>query len=574
MKNTLQLLLLCGMIAVGGACNDSPSASKPPASVEPVTSTSLAATVGSTVELKVRVLDAGGKASKGITVEWGVNAGSLSSATSVTDAQGNASATWTLGTVAGEQVATAATSGFAPVMFRAAAAAGPVAQLTLSAVPDSLNPGQTLELTAAGRDQYGNSTSATVAFASSDTAVAQVDASGRLSTNWPGTTEIAATSGSARATVRVNVRGYTASIGAGGFHSCALARNGTVSCWGENSSGALGVGSSDLQSHPVAAQVVGGHRFASLSVGASHTCAVTPAGEAYCWGSNTDGQLGAPASEMCGAAANRYACSTSPLRVSGGLVFRSVSAGTFFSTCGVTLDGRVYCWGMNGNGQLGTGNTEGSATPVPVAGNLRFSSVDVGSAHACGIATDGTAYCWGSNGSGQLGTPPASVVPAPVAVASDLRFRQISAGELYTCGVTHGDRAYCWGTNAYGQLGNGTTRASSSPTEVVSGRAFSTVVAGINHTCATTPQGAGFCWGNNERGQLGAGISASATVSPVGVTGGHAFTAVALGRNHTCGMGTNWQAYCWGLNNSGQLGTGTMAFSNPVPAQVTGFVSR
>ncbi|HEX8831686.1 MAG TPA: Ig-like domain-containing protein, partial [Longimicrobium sp.] len=118
MKNTLQLLLLCGMIAVGGACNDSPSASKPPASVEPVTSTSLAATVGSTVELKVRVLDAGGKASKGITVEWGVNAGSLSSATSVTDAQGNASATWTLGTVAGEQVATAATSGFAPVMFR------------------------------------------------------------------------------------------------------------------------------------------------------------------------------------------------------------------------------------------------------------------------------------------------------------------------------------------------------------------------------------------------------------------------------------------------------------------------
>jgi alpha-tubulin suppressor-like RCC1 family protein len=143
-----------------------------------------------------------------------------------------------------------------------------------------------------------------------------------------------------------------------------------------------------------------------------HACALTPAGAAWCWGGNTAGQRGD--STITGGA--------TPGPVSGGLAFRLLSAGTAH-TCGLTADGSAWCWGSNADGRLGsTPGAEScaglpcSTTPVAVSGGLRFVTISAGGAHTCGIATDGVAYCWGANAAGQLGDGSTASSAAPVRV--------------------------------------------------------------------------------------------------------------------------------------------------------------
>ncbi len=154
--------------------------------------------------------------------------------------------------------------------------------------------------------------------------------------------------------------------------------------------------------------VSGGLTFAALSPGGLHTCGLTPGGDAYCWGSNTEGQLGD------GSETNRL----TPVPVSGGLTFKAISAGGDYPndagdgmslpdgsfTCGLTLDGEAYCWGDNWFGQLGDGTGQQSSTPVPVAGNHTFTSLAAGYAHVCAVTTGQAIYCWGLNAVGQLGS--------------------------------------------------------------------------------------------------------------------------------------------------------------------------
>jgi alpha-tubulin suppressor-like RCC1 family protein len=140
----------------------------------------------------------------------------------------------------------------------------------------------------------------------------------------------------------------------GGAQSCALAADGTAYCWGFNGSGQVGSGSTD-ESVTAPVQVQGGIRFASISAGCRHTCALTAEGVAYCWGRNSDGQLGN------GETVNRH----TPVAVAGGVVFRAITAG-YDHTCGIATDGSAYCWGKNEFGQLGDGTTQGSTTPVRV----------------------------------------------------------------------------------------------------------------------------------------------------------------------------------------------------------------
>ena len=236
------------------------------------------------------------------------------------------------------------------------------------------------------------------------------------------------------------------SVSAAG-HTCGVTTAGVAYCWGSNFQGSLGVGSLDgdsLATAPV--PVVGGLSFQSVSGGGSHACGVTTSGAAYCWGRNSEGQLGATTTETCAAGS----CSTAPIAVSGGLTFASLSAGSSH-TCGLTTGGDTYCWGFNGGGQLGDGTTISRSSPTPVTGGLTFASVSVGEI-TCGVATDGTAYCWGG---GRLGDGSSSMSSSPVAVAGGLTFGSVSAGGAHTCGITTSSEAYCWGHNWDGTLGNG-----------------------------------------------------------------------------------------------------------------------
>jgi alpha-tubulin suppressor-like RCC1 family protein len=242
------------------------------------------------------------------------------------------------------------------------------------------------------------------------------------------------------------------------------------------------------------------------------------------------------------------------------LSFRQVSAGGLH-TCGVAEDGRTYCWGFGASGQLGNGSTEERDAPVAVIGGLSFRQVSAGNDFTCGVTTDDRGYCWGFNARGQLGDGTETTRFVPVAVAGNLRFRQVSAGDSHTCAVTTDQRAYCWGLLTDDEpvvLGNGTTVGSATPVRVAGGLAFRQVSAGANHTCGVTTADEAFCWGADESGQIGDGGGASPLrLRPTRVAGAHRFSQVDVGVFHSCAVTLAFRAYCWGDNRAGQLGDGT-----------------
>src|SRR5438094_3234043 len=182
---------------------------------------------------------------------------------------------------------------------------------------------------------------------------------------------------------------------------------------------------------PVA--VAGGLTFTTLTVVTQHTCARASDGSWYCWGLNNYGQLGTGATgpESC-VGGPGVPCSSTPVRVSAGINFTAVVAGRRHS-CGVTSAGAAYCWGENVSGQLGDGTTTNSLTPVAVAGGLTFATLSPFISHTCGLTTGGVGYCWGSNSHGELGdrTTTSSTVPVRVAGqpgAAAAGARQVGAG--------------------------------------------------------------------------------------------------------------------------------------------------
>jgi alpha-tubulin suppressor-like RCC1 family protein len=242
-------------------------------------------------------------------------------------------------------------------------------------------------------------------------------------------------------------------VDAGVFHTCGVTIENVAYCWG---GGILGDRARTGSLTPVA--VAGAHRFRQVSAGSTHTCGLNLLDRALCWGDNTFGKLGD------GTTALRR---QGPVRVVGGLQFGQLSAGGQH-TCGVTTADRVFCWGGNEAGQLGDGTTTSPLTPVAVAGGRRFLRVSTGGDHTCAVNPLDVAFCWGENSRGQLGDNTTTPRLTPIRVVGGLRFREVSAGSFHTCGVTTGDRAYCWGSNNFfGQLGDGTLKNRRRPTAVV-----------------------------------------------------------------------------------------------------------
>lgn len=298
-------------------------------------------------------------------------------------------------------------------------------------------------------------------------------------------------------------------------------------------------------------------RMTLVTIGEAHSCALAESGEAYCWGDGLSGQLGTGA-----AGSSRFA-----RRVSGNQTFAFIDAGGRH-TCALTDAGEAFCWGANEAGQLGRGNQQPGHAPARVNTTRRFIWISAGGAHTCGVTTDNRALCWGNGARGQLGNGEiVNTAAAPDSVASALRFAQISAGAAHTCAITVIGEAYCWGANDFAQLGNGTR----GPGETVPNRAAATVVfsnvsAGWTHTCGTTPELAGYCWGSNESGELGnsAQYDVEALPARVSTYGSILYKHVSAGKYYSCGVWTIGQIYCWGRGDYGQLGNAMLGtFINP-----------
>jgi alpha-tubulin suppressor-like RCC1 family protein len=335
-----------------------------------------------------------------------------------------------------------------------------------------------------------------------------------------------------------------------GGHTCAIGLNDFAFCWGSNEFGQLGDGSTVSRRIPAA--VAGGVTFAAISAGSRHSCALTAAGAAYCWGDNTSGQLGD----------NTTTRRESAVAVSGSLVFESISAGDSH-TCAVVKGangGPAYCWGRNSNGQLGDGTTDEKHLPTAVSGGLTIARISADSSHTCAviIRNGQEGVCWGDNSLGQLGDASNTQRTSPTDIAGARQWTFIVTGARHTCG-TSSSALYCWGSNSNGQMGNGNAGQTTNTPTLVSGIDAFWITSGWNYMClsgslpnAQTSQL--FCWGQNDFGQLGDG---STTDRNNPTQAGLNLFRHDASRSHTCAQNAYNEIFCWGRNTQGQLGDGT-----------------
>ncbi len=501
------------------------------------------------------------------------------------------------------------------------------------------------------------------------------------------------------------------------LHYCAVADNDQMYCWGRNNDGQLGNGNTNNQSSPVQiASVSGAGQWQTFSPGANHTCAIAANHQMYCWGDNSTGSLGnntttnsltpvqvvnpvgvtqwtdalnsydhncaiaddnqtycwgwgfnyvlgngdqnhrlvptlvditkvdgsGPAVQFGGitvAKSDAQMVNDSHLRVkvpahavgkvditisnnptdsqtyldifeytdlSPGLIltsiskiednyfggeevivqgdnfvnqnYKQVSAATYH-TCAIDLSSQIVCWGRGSEGLLGNGLISDQFTPVPInnpVGVNSWRSVETGFNHTCAIADNDQAYCWGKNDRGQIGdgsmsdefTP--TLITRPAGVNS---WRTIKTGFAHACAIADNNQAYCWGGGSFGVLGNGSSSDQNTPTLVTNPTGVSSWKAiriEYSHACAIADNDQAYCWGRGTSGKLGNGFIFDRNVptlvtNPTGITG---WKNIGVGRNHSCAIADNDQAYCWGGGMNGTLGNGSTSDQN-TPILVT-----
>ncbi len=334
-----------------------------------------------------------------------------------------------------------------------------------------------------------------------------------------------------------------AAIAAGNIHSCALANNGLVYCWGRNNSGQLGNGTTVNAFTPV--KVDGIADAVAISAGQEHSCAVLQDQTVKCWGDNTHGQLGT----------GNTLPSTTPVAVLNVNDAVSVALGESHS-CVLRANGGMMCWGRNNFGQLGDGTLDSRSTPVAVGGLANASQIAMGGLHSCARLNDSTARCWGYGIYGQLGNSTSvTFEAAPVVAFSGETVDSIAGGGEHTCAVLAGGTITCAGRGDQGELGNGLNTNSVTPVAVSGITDAVAVAGGQRHACALLATGAMRCWGANAAGMLGnnTGINSGSPVNVIGITNG---ARIAAGQIQSCVLKTTGDLSCWGNSGFGAVGNG------------------
>jgi alpha-tubulin suppressor-like RCC1 family protein len=334
--------------------------------------------------------------------------------------------------------------------------------------------------------------------------------------------------------VPVSLRLPLPQVSAGGHRTCRLQPEGRLRCWGNGF---------PFQYYDDETLDTAAIRFRRISVGGRHTCGLDVDGLAHCWGTNLNAQVGkGEVSEWV----------TPPTPVVGGQTFEDVVAGAYHS-CGLTPEGKAYCWGSRAEGQLGVEVAEDSPTPLRVGGSHRFSSLRAGQGHTCGLAGDGELWCWGS-AVGRMRTADGSPFDVsdvrPQHILPELRIREVAAGSVMTCALTVEGESWCWGL---GQSTMSSDEGMVRPVRVPGRLRFESISAGAEggHVCGLTGSGLAFCWGDGSMGALSNGDFT--TYFPVAVRGGRRFASLSAGTFHTCGVTRSGNSCCWGSNRAGEI---------------------
>mgnify|MGYP001313550186 FL=1 len=276
--------------------------------------------------------------------------------------------------------------------------------------------------------------------------------------------------------------------------------------------------------------------------GSASSCGISVDSTLYCWGGSYGGALGTPPPSACADALGSVPCSLIPLRVSGAPKMTALTASTYW--CGLAADSVPYCWGPI-NYDMDLSHSFGDA-PTVLSGDLKLTQLSAGFGHLCGVAADGSGHCWGEFWGGKRGDPTidfgtgsSATSFVPNTVGGGLSFASITAAVYNTCGITTAGAAYCWGSDYLGTLGD-----SAAPTQP----------------------------------SCGAGVS-PCVLAPYPVAGGLGFQSLSAGWDFYCGLTGGDAVYCWGDDAVG-LGIGsslcsirageTLFLCAPVPALVFG----
>jgi alpha-tubulin suppressor-like RCC1 family protein len=418
-------------------------------------------------------------------------------------------------------------------------------------------------------------------------------------------------------------------------HSCALLAGGVVRCWGYNASGQLGDGTTIDRHSPVTVAGLSGATHISVSEGQS--CALMAGGTVRCWGAGygvppieVPGltgvlQLSTNFTRTCaviaGGSVQCWSDGLAPVAVAGLAGVDQISVG-FNHACVALEDGTARCWGVNDKGQLGDGTTTGTQQPVAVAGLSDVAAVAVGFEHSCARRRDGAVLCWGQDFARRLADESSSYSLSATAVSLPRPALELAAGYNHSCARLDDGSVWCWGFGYSGELGDGQTVRICAPLPVqglsgasalVAGDQMSCaltsgeglvcwglvvqapdwhtapfdvalpetpetieVAAGYDHACLLRVDGTVACWGSDRFGQLGDGNQgdSAGSAAPVVVAGLTGVQGITLGDGYACARLADGTAACWGLDQRGQLGDGTIGdgsiLSRSFPAAVVG----
>jgi len=316
----------------------------------------------------------------------------------------------------------------------------------------------------------------------------------------------------------------------------------------------------------------------------NNTCGIASNNLFYCWGYNSDGQIGDNSTTQ------RLVPTAVDTSVSSGLNGKTVKSFgvSTFQACAIASDDLLYCWGRNNLGQLGDSTTTQRNVPTAVSTAVALNgktvlSIMPGYNHICAIASDNLAYCWGFNSSGQIGDNSTTqrLVPTAVSTAVALNgktVKSMTSGTDHTCVIASDNLAYCWGNNDFGQLGDNTSVSKSVPVAVntavaLNGKTIKSISAAGKHTCAIASDDKAYCWGLNDYGELGNASNVRSSVPVVVNTAvalaGKTIKSISAGENLTCVIASDDLAYCWGGDDYGQLGNSAPLSHSNVPVAVT-----